>query len=43
MNSVLKEIQSDSINHYIENNLDDFYIKSSDQPNFISSGDEKIS
>ncbi len=29
MNSVLKEIISESINDYFEKNLDDFYIKSS--------------
>jgi GNAT superfamily N-acetyltransferase len=43
MHSVLKKILLESINYYIEKNLDDFYIKSSEHPNFNSSRDEKIS
>jgi len=43
MKNVLKEIIPESINYYIENNLDDFYIKSSEHPNFTSSGNEKVS
>jgi len=43
MNSVLKEIISESINYYIEKNLDDFYTKSSEHSNFISQIDDKIS
>lgn len=42
MKNVLKEIIPESINHFIEQNLDDFYIISSKHPNFISSKDEKI-
>lgn len=43
MKNVLNEIIPESINYYIENNLDDFYIKSSEHPNFTSSGIEKVS
>ncbi len=43
MNNVLPEINLETINSYIEKNLDDFYIKSSEHPNFSSSKDEKIS
>ncbi|MFX1418435.1 MAG: GNAT family N-acetyltransferase [Promethearchaeota archaeon] len=43
MNDILNNISPKSINHYIEQNLDDFYIKSSEHPNFSSSKDEKIS
>ncbi|MFX0041183.1 MAG: GNAT family N-acetyltransferase [Candidatus Heimdallarchaeota archaeon] len=43
MQGILKEIIRESINYYIEKNLDDFYIKSSEHPNFNSSGNEKVS
>ena len=43
MKTILKEINSESINYYIEKNLDDFYLKSSEHPNFISKTDHKIS
>lgn len=43
MNAILKEIISESINSYIEKNLDDFYNKSTKHPNFTSSGAEKVS
>jgi hypothetical protein len=42
MEAILKEINSESINYYIEKNLDDFYLKSSKHNNFISKTDEKI-
>ncbi len=42
MKKVLNEIIPESINSYIENNLDDFYIKASEHPNFISRRDKKI-
>ena len=43
MKNVSNEIIPESINYYIENNLDDFYIKSSEHPNFTPSGIEKVS
>lgn len=43
INNILKEISSDSINSYIEKNLDDFYIKSSQHANFNSRLEDKIS
>ncbi|MFX0002967.1 MAG: GNAT family N-acetyltransferase [Candidatus Hodarchaeota archaeon] len=43
MQDILKEINPESISCYIEKNLDDFYIKSSEHPNFYSSGNEKVS
>ena len=43
MNNILKEISSESIDFYIEQNLDDFYTKSSRHSNFISHIEEKIS
>ena len=43
MNNIIKEISSDSINFYIEQNLDDFYNKSSKHPNFISYIEDKMS
>jgi hypothetical protein len=43
MSSVLKEIIQESINCYIEKNLDDFYTKSSQYPNFTSQNEAKIS
>ncbi len=39
----MKEIVPESINYYIEKNLDDFYSKSTEHPNFTASGDEKVS
>jgi len=42
MKNHLKEINSESINYYIEKNLDDFYTKSSKYPNFISQIEDKI-
>ena len=42
MKNVLKEIIPDSINSYIEKNLDDFYIKSSEHSNFSFNMDERI-
>jgi hypothetical protein len=41
MKDILKKISSKSINSYIEKNLDDFYIKSSMHPNFVSQLDNK--
>lgn len=41
--NIIKEIISESINNYIENNLDDFYTKSSQYPNFIPRIEDKIS
>ena len=43
MKELLKEISADSINFYIEQNLDNFYTKSSEHPNFISHIENKIS
>lgn len=43
MNSIIKKISSNSINSYIEKNLDNFYIKSSTHSNFTSNIDNKIS
>ena len=43
MKTKLKKINSESINYYIEKNLDDFYLKSSEHPNFISRTDGKMS
>lgn len=43
MKGLLKDISADSINFYIEQNLDDFYIKSSEHSNFISHIEDKIS
>jgi len=43
MNKILKKITSKTINFYIEQNLDDFYTKSSYHPNFISHLEDKIS
>ncbi|UCC21152.1 MAG: GNAT family N-acetyltransferase [Promethearchaeota archaeon] len=43
MSNILKEIIPESINYHIEKNLDDFYIKSSEHPNFASSKEKKIS
>ncbi len=43
MNIILKEIISESINNYIENNLDNFYTKASHYPNFIPRIEDKIS
>jgi hypothetical protein len=43
MKNILKKISSKTINFYIEKNLDDFYIKSSQHPNFISHLEDKIS
>lgn len=43
MSRVLKEIISESINCYIEKNLDDLYIKSSEHPNFKLSKKKVIS
>ncbi|MFX0021394.1 MAG: GNAT family N-acetyltransferase [Candidatus Hermodarchaeota archaeon] len=42
MKDNVKEIHPDSINYYIEKNLDDFYSKSSDHPNFGTSGKDKV-
>ncbi len=43
MNEILKRISSKSISYYIEKNLDNFYTKSSEHPNFLSRIEEKIS
>lgn len=43
MKELLKEISTDSINFYIEQNLDNFYTKSSEHSNFISHIENKIS
>lgn len=43
MKDILKKISSKSINYYIENNLDDFYIKASIHSNFSSHLEKKIS
>lgn len=43
MKTILKEIISESINYYIEKNLDDFYTKSSEHSNYISRIDENVS
>lgn len=43
MNEILRNISSDTINFYIEKNLDDFYTKSSEHTNFLSRIDDKIS
>jgi GNAT superfamily N-acetyltransferase len=43
MQNILEEIAKNSINFYIESNLDDFYLKSSLHPNFISHIEDKIS
>ncbi len=43
MNAFLDEINKETINSYIERNLDDFYIKASEHPNFISRVENKIS
>jgi len=43
METILKEINSETIYYYIEKNLDDFYLKSSKHPNFISKMEDKIS
>jgi hypothetical protein len=43
MNSIIRKISSDSINSYIEKNLDNFYTKSSTHSNFTSNIDNKIS
>ncbi|MFX1532438.1 MAG: hypothetical protein ACFFBC_15075 [Promethearchaeota archaeon] len=43
MNEILKKLTSKTINFYIEKNLDDFYTKSSQHPNFISHLEDKIS
>jgi len=43
MKENLKQITSNTINFYIEQNLDDFYINSSQHPNFISRIEDKIS
>ena len=43
MQNILKEISKNSINFYIESNLDDFYTKSSHHPNFASHIEDKIS
>jgi hypothetical protein len=37
MKDILTEITPDSINNYIEKNMDDFYTKSSEHPNFTTS------
>ncbi|MFX1391369.1 MAG: GNAT family N-acetyltransferase [Promethearchaeota archaeon] len=42
MKGILDKISSKSINYYIENNLDDFYIKSAKHPNFISQINERL-
>ncbi|MFX1571416.1 MAG: GNAT family N-acetyltransferase [Promethearchaeota archaeon] len=42
-NKILKEKSLNSINYYIERNLDDFYIKSSQHSNFNSRLEDKIS
>ncbi len=43
MSKILNKISSKTINFYIEQNLDDFYTKSSYHPNFISHLEDKIS
>jgi GNAT superfamily N-acetyltransferase len=43
MKEILAEIVLESINSYIENNLDDFYKKSSEHSNFNSSGNDRVS
>lgn len=43
MNKILNKISQKSINYYIEKNLDDFYTKSSEHPNFTSQIENKIS
>ncbi len=43
INNILKEISSNSINSYIEKDLDDFYAKSSQHANFNSRLEDKIS
>jgi GNAT superfamily N-acetyltransferase len=43
MTKILTDIKPESINSFIEQNLDDFYIKSSEHPNFTSQINEKIS
>jgi GNAT superfamily N-acetyltransferase len=42
MKNNLTEIDPDSITSYIEKNLDDFYTRSSDHPNFTASGNNNI-
>ncbi|MHA2180467.1 MAG: GNAT family N-acetyltransferase [Promethearchaeota archaeon] len=42
MKDILKKILSKSINYYIENNLDDFYIKASMHSNFSAHLEKKI-
>ncbi len=42
MKQIIKEITPDSITEYIEQNLDDFYTKSSDHPNFTTSGIDNV-
>ena len=43
MVSLLKKVSSKSIDFYVEQNLDDFYTKSSKHHNFISHIENKIS
>ena len=43
MNEILNQISRESINYYIESNLDDFYTKSSEHSNFFSQLEDKIS
>ncbi|MFX0081047.1 MAG: GNAT family N-acetyltransferase [Candidatus Hodarchaeota archaeon] len=43
MNNILNKISSKTIKAYIEQNIDDFYTKSSQHPNFISHLEDKIS
>ena len=43
MKDMLQRISSNSINIYIEQNLDDFYNKSANHPNFIIHKEDKIS
>ncbi|MHA1914792.1 MAG: GNAT family N-acetyltransferase [Promethearchaeota archaeon] len=43
MSEILKNISQKLINSFIEQNLDDFYVKSADHPNFISHIEDKIS
>ncbi|MFX0001373.1 MAG: GNAT family N-acetyltransferase [Candidatus Hermodarchaeota archaeon] len=43
MNAFLDGINVETINSHIEKNLDDFYIKASEHPNFISRIEDKIS
>ncbi len=43
MNEILNKISPNTIDFYIEKNLDDFYTKSSNHPNSISHIDDKIS